>query len=234
MPLLIIAFIVSLVPAVCLYIWLKKFRDNEEYKKTCRKALIRGMLATVPVFFCSLVLSILKNALIKDTSSILYIFVHNFFVLAFSEELCKMMMHRGLKKKAGSKWSGLESMIFMIIVGLGFEFFESGVYGLMTNAMQMLVRGITMMHAVFGMIMGCFMNKAEESGNRLYYAAAFVLPWLFHGLYDFSLNEEISGINDFFLFLPLILVVINMLVLVKGFRYLRREKKKLQEIPAAE
>lgn len=222
---LIIAFIVSLIPAVFLYLWMRnKIRDDPQYKNNCRKALIRGLLTCIPVFLCSMILNIVMNVIFKDRDSLLYIVLYNFLVLALSEEACKMFMMLKLKKDSEYQWSWLETMIFMTCVGIGFELLESGVYGLITNAIQMLVRGVTMMHAVFGMIMGYYWGKAEYTGNRIYYVLSFAVPWLFHGLYDLSLKETIIDINDFFLFLPFILVAINMIVLIRSIKFIRKNK----------
>ncbi len=221
---LVIVFLISLIPAVILYFWLKnKIKDDPAYKETCRKALIRGLFSTLPVVLTSMVLNIVFALLIKDHESLLYIGLYNFFVLAFSEEACKMFMMLHLKKSS-YPWSWMETLIFMTIVGIGFELLESIVYGFMTNAMQMLVRGATMMHAVYGMIMGYFWGKAEYTGKKIYCVLSFAVPWILHGAYDFSLKDTVSEINDFLLFLPLILVVINMIVLFRTIRLIRKER----------
>jgi RsiW-degrading membrane proteinase PrsW (M82 family) len=118
----------------------------------------------------------------------------------------------------------METIIFMTIVGMGFELLESIVYGFVTSPMQMLVRGITVMHAVYGMIMGYFHGKAEYTGKKIYYVLSFMVPWILHSLYDLTLQDEISSLNDFFLFLPLILVVLNMIILFRTIRFLRKER----------
>ena len=92
-------FLVSLIPAVILYLWMKnKLKDDPEYKETCRKALIKGLLSTFLVALASGTLNLILALLIKDRDSVLYIALYNFFVLAFSEEASKMFMMRKLKK----------------------------------------------------------------------------------------------------------------------------------------
>ncbi len=221
---LVVVFLISLIPAVILYFWLKnKLKDDPEYQQTCRKALVRRLLSTLPVALASGTMNLILALLIKDRDSVLYIALYNFFVLAFSEEACKMFMMRKLKKDSYA-WSWMENIVFMTIVGIGFELIESLVYGFFTNAMQMLVRGATMMHAVYGMIMGYFYGKAEYTGKKGYYALSLAVPWFLHGMYDFTLKDKIADINDLLLFMPLILVVVNMAVLFRVIRFLRKER----------
>lgn len=221
---LVIIFLISLIPVLIFYFWMRdKIKDDTEYKATCRKALISGLLSTLPVILSSMVLNIVFYFLIKDHDSVLYICIYNFIVIAFSEEACKLLMMLRLKKSS-YPWSWMETMVFMTIVGIGFELLESIVYGFITNAMQMLVRGITMMHAVFGMIMGYFWGKAEYTGKKYYYVLSFLVPWILHGAYDFSLKESISEINDFFLFLPLIVLIINLIAFFRIIRIMYKER----------
>ncbi|MBQ6489105.1 MAG: PrsW family intramembrane metalloprotease [Solobacterium sp.] len=221
---LVVIFLISLIPAIILYLWMKnRLKDDPEYKETCRKALIKGLLSTFLVALASGTLNLILALLIKDRDSVLYIALYNFFVLAFSEEASKMFMMRKLKKTS-YPWSWMETIVFMTIVGIGFELIESLVYGFITNAGQMLVRGATMMHAVYGMIMGYFYGKAEYTGEKSYYALSLLVPWFLHGMYDFTLKEKIADINDLLLFMPGILVIVNMIVLFRMIRFLRKER----------
>ncbi len=221
---LVVIFLVSLIPAAILYFWMKnRIKDDPEYKKTCRKALINGLISTLIVALASGVSSMILAALVKDRESILYIALYNFVVIALAEEAGKMFMMRKLKKGSYA-WSWMETIVFMTCVGIGFELIESIVYGFVTNAMQMLVRGVTMMHAVYGMIMGYFFGKAEYTGEKIYYVLSLAVPWILHGMFDFTLKDRIADINDFFFLMPGILVIINMVVLFRTIRFFRKER----------
>ena len=52
-------------------------------------------------------------------------------------------------------------------------------------------------------------------------AFAFLLPFLLHGAYDFSLSDEFQAINDNFVFIPFILVGITLFVLFRMIRMIR-------------
>ena len=67
----IVIFLVSLIPSVFYYFYLRNLKkDNEEYKKNCRNTLFRGLLAGFPVFILDLVLSLGFSALgLKDILS---------------------------------------------------------------------------------------------------------------------------------------------------------------------
>ena len=221
---LVIIYLVSMIPPVALYFWMKKrLKDDPEYQKTCRKALIHGLLSIFPVMLCSFLFNLALAFLIKDRNSVLYITLYNFFVLAFSEETSKMYMMRRVKKESYA-WSWMETIIFMTCVGIGFELSESVVYVFGSNAGQMVIRGITMMHGVFGMIMGYYYGKAEYTGKKIYYVLSLAVPWVLHGMYDLTLKDRISEINDLLLFMPLIIVAIDVVVLIRMVLFLWKQR----------
>ncbi|MBR2546533.1 MAG: hypothetical protein IKE93_10265 [Erysipelotrichaceae bacterium] len=48
MLILVGAFLVSLIPSILLFLWLKKQNgENEEYKKTCDKVMIQGFVSVI-------------------------------------------------------------------------------------------------------------------------------------------------------------------------------------------
>ena len=46
----IIVGVLSFIPSVLYYFFLKGLKEDEQYKKDCRKTLIRGLGSGVPVF----------------------------------------------------------------------------------------------------------------------------------------------------------------------------------------
>ena len=88
MIILIAAFIVSLIPAVLLYWWLRnRVKDEDAYKALCDSALKRGILCVFPVILLSAVLQIIIRLTgVRDANLLLYEGLHNFLVLALAEE----------------------------------------------------------------------------------------------------------------------------------------------------
>ena len=54
----------------------------------------------------------------------------------------------------------------------------------------------------------------------------FVLAWLMHGLYDFSLKEELVAVNDNLVVIPLALAVIDIVLVILLVRFVRKVKEK--------
>ena len=53
-------------------------------------------------------------------------------------------------------------IVFMVIVSIGFELLESVLYAFMPNPIQILVRGVLMMHAIFGFIAGWLYGSLDR------------------------------------------------------------------------
>ena len=115
MVILILAVVVSLVPAVLLYWWLRNRVKNEDaYKARCSSALKRGILCVFPVFLLSTVFHvIIRLTGVKDANLLLYEALHNFLVLALSEEIVKYRMFRRTLKKTDDPVSWLDVTALM-------------------------------------------------------------------------------------------------------------------------
>ena len=225
MLILVLGFIISLIPAVLLYVWLKKLPDMpEDYPETCRTAFKRGVLCIFPVVLCSLVLNVLGNLVMKDRTTLVYQAYYKFIVLAFAEELVKILTMRKIVRQRPSSW--LEITIIMAIVGIGFELIESVVYAFDSGIPHMLVRGITIMHAAFGFVMGYYYGKAQHTGKKGYAVLGFALPWLMHGTYDFGLSEQLMEINDNLAFISLSLAAFSIVLIILFIRYVRKTRRK--------
>lgn len=231
MLLSIVFFVISIIPTTVLFIWLKfRRKDDEQYRKCCNSAFIRGIVSVLPIVAFSFAVHILNvlvfNTVLKDTDRFIYIIVYNFLVLALVEETVKFLVFRSLLKKKCVKTSWADTAAYMVIVGLGFGLIESLTYAIDANAVTMLVRGFTLGHAGYGLIMGFFYGKMLYSGRKRYGIAGFIIPWFIHGLYDFSLAQEFLDISEYAAFLPVALAVLDIVLLVLMIVFFVRSKKK--------
>ena len=121
--------------------------------------------------------------------------------------------------------SRLDCMAFCAIVGIGFQVIETVVYLIESNVIQILVRGFTMGHPAYGMLMGCIIGKSLYEGKKSYRFKAIAVPLLLHGMYDFSLAGEFQAINDNLVFVPFILIFIELFILIRSLRLIKRERK---------
>ena len=223
----IIALIISFLPPVILYFWLRGLKkEDPEYKKNCRKLLIGGVLCTGLVVLFSLTMNILWNVAGFDRFGALAKAAFSDFILAsMSEELMKFFIARKTIRKKISEVSYSDCIAFVAIVGIGFGLAESLVYFFSTNWIQILVRGLFIMHASFGMLMGRFIARNLQTGRRSYMAAAIILPWFLHGMYDFSLADEFGALNDNLVFVPFIILLITVIIGIRSVLKLRKAKK---------
>lgn len=233
MPLLIAALALSLVPAFILYFLLKKRkRDDKNYTDTCRDALLKGIKCSFYIILLSMLFSLTESLTGLREYPVPCAVFHNFITLAFAEECVKILTFRKILKQVTFPYSGPDAVAWMTLVGLGFELIESVIYGIGTNAGQMLVRGLTMMHAGYGFITGYFTAKAMETGKKHYLAAAFLIPWILHGSYDLTLKDVILALNENIVFIPVTLALFSAVILVLMYFYFRKDRK--QRAAAAE
>ena len=187
--------ILSLIPGVLVFLWFKKFKEDELYKKTCDDVLNQGLLSRFVLVACVRVFSILW-ALTGLTGKNLYLdeFINDFIKAAFFEELVKMMLTFKIMKKNQISVSKLDLIVFFCIMGMGFGASESLVYMFTTSPRQILFRGLTLGHGTYGLIMGSFFAKYYESGKESYKYRAYLVPFLIHGFYDFGLSPGVADI----------------------------------------
>lgn len=91
--------------------------------------------------------------------------------------------------------------------------------------MMMLVRGFTMGHVGYGFIMGWFYGKRLYTGKKKYGVIAVLLPWLLHGIYDFSLTPELIEVNENFMVIALFMALLDIVTLILMIRFFIRSNK---------
>ena len=227
MIILILAVIISLIPALALYLWMKnRIKEEEAYKTLCSSALKRGLLCVFPVLLVSLAFQILIRLTgIKEVNLLLYEALYTFIVLALAEELVKYQAFRRTLKKTDYRVSWLDVTVLMTIVGIGFDLIESIVYAIGASVPVILIRGIGIPHVGYGFLVGYFYGKGVKSGKPAVKWTGFVLAWLLHGMYDFSLSESFMALNDNLMFVALALAVLDIVLVIMLIRFVRKAKK---------
>ena len=77
-------------------------------------------------------------------------------------------------------------------------------------------------------LVGYLYGKGVKNGNPASKWFGFVLAWLIHDLYDFSLSDEFIALNDNLVFVPILLAVLDIVLVILLVRFVRKAKK--QEI----
>lgn len=231
MIILILALVVSLIPVLLLYWWLRnRVKDEDAYKTACSSALKNGVLCIFPVVLLSAIFNvIIRLTGIRDVHPLLYQGLYKFIVLALAEEIVKYRMFRRALKKTDYQASWLDAAVLLTIIGIGFDLIESIVYAIGESVPVILVRGICIPHAGYGFLVGYFYGKGVKNGNPATKWTGFVLAWLMHGLYDFSLSNEFQALNDNLAIIPLALVFVEIVLVILLIRFVRKMRMKAVE-----
>ena len=227
MILLILAIIVSFVPAVLLYRWLKnRIKDDAAFRELCGSALKKGILSVFPILLCSLVFQLIIRLIgVKESNPLLYEALYTFIVLALAEELVKYLAFRRTLQQTEYRVSWVDVTALMTIVGIGFDLIESVVYAIGASVPVVLIRGICIPHAGYGFIVGYFYGKSIKNGKPAVKWIGFLLAWLLHGLYDFSLSEPFIAINDNLAIVAILLALLDIVLVLLLVRFVKKAKK---------
>ena len=230
----ILAFLLSIVPSVLIIVWMKKRGKGDAlYQKNCNYALILGLVCALPIVIVSGTLSIMNGVLrmtvLKDIPVLVYKLIYNFVVLALAEEIVKYVALRLVLKKKNYAYTWADVAAFMVVIGTAFGLVEDIPYAIGADAITMLVRGLTMGHVGYGFLMGWFYGKKLFTGKKIYGVIAIILPWLIHGLYDFSLTPELIEWNDNLVIIAILLALFDLVALILTIRFFIRAKKHKNE-----
>ena len=226
MLLMMLSLIVSYAPITILYIYLRNLRKQDEgYRSDCKSLLIKGILCCLGVTALDLILTIILNLIgIKDAHPLIKVLIKAFVIAAFAEELVKYLTVNKVIKKNTGNISWFDCIAFSTIVGIGFQIIETIVYLVESNVGQIIVRGLLMGHPTYGMLMGYFIGKSLYTKNDSFRILALLWPMLLHGLYDFSLADELMKVNDNFVFLPFIILGIGFIIFIRIILLIRKER----------
>ena len=219
----LLILLVSYIPAILLFIFLSNNRkDDPAYKKDCLRLLGRGALSSFGIALFSMVMNIIGRLThIGDNNPILWEVYRTFVIAAMVEEIVKYLTAKKMLKEREYKASWLDIISFMAISALGFELLESLIYAIDTNIPQILIRGVLMLHGIYGLIMGYFVGKSYKTGKKIYKYIGIITTMILHGTYNFSLSKDLGDIGTFMALGSVVLaivILIRMIIFIKKAR----------------
>lgn len=171
------------------------------------------------------------NDIQKREISFAQTFVAQLIAVGFAEELSRYFFLRmGTRKQAFAK-TWLDYTICGGIVGTGFTIIEDLFYssgGVITT----IFRSLMPFHFMYGAIMGYFVGKAIETGQKKYYVPGIMIPVLLHTLFDSSLHA--IGRNDLYIILAAVMFIVSIGVTAFMIVKINRWSKAAAEKIAAE
>ena len=210
------ALIISFVPCIALYLWLRKLHGSDAvYRKLCSTAFVKGILSVFLIVLLSALSHILVRFLgIRDRYPLLYEAFYTFIVLALVEEIVKFRVSRKVLRQTDYPYSWVDVTAIMTITALGFGFIESIIYGIGASVPVVLIRGICVPHAAHGFIQGYFYGKGAQNRDPSQKWIGFVI----------SLSKGFAAINDNLVIVALILAILDIVLVIILIRFVRKTR----------
>ena len=223
----VFAFLICLIPSLILFFCIRRsFREKPGYSKGCTRSLLMGLLSTLPIVFSAFALHVIGSvAGLKNASWVFREGFQCFILYALVEELFKFLFFRGVLRKTDCDCSWYDITAFMVLVGVGFGISESIVFSFDMSPVSAMIRGLTVAHGGYGFIMGYFYAKGLKTGKKRFFVISFLIPYLLHAVYDFSLVPELMEVNDNLAFIAVLLAVSDLVVLILTIVFFARRRK---------
>lgn len=226
-------YLLSLATAAALFCWLRSLRKDDAYRKLCGKALRKGALCSFAVIAVSGALSVaLRLTGLREMEPLLYRALHTFVVLALAEEAVKFLTSRRMLRKTAYPYSRMDVALVTTLVGVGFGVVENIAVAVGSNMIVMLIRALCIAHGSYGFLVGYFYGKGMKTGKNSDKVLGFVLTWLLHGLYDFSLSEEFIALNENLAIVAVALAALDVVLeVVMIVFFVKARKNELYTVP---
>ena len=179
---------ISLAPVVIIVFYIyRRDKYEKEPLSILFKALMAGILIVLPVGLIEKLLTIPSYNL-EGMSSAAYT---AFIVAGMTEEGMKFLAFYFFfwnNRNFNEKFDGI---VYSVYIALGFAAIENLLYVFTGGYGVGIIRAITAVpaHALFGIVMGYYFGLAKFNARMkpVFLLFAFLLPFLFHGLYNFLL-----------------------------------------------
>jgi len=221
----IFLLLITIVPALgilFLFVFLDRFVEPKKY---IIATFVLGILSIGPLIMFDNIILLIKGSPIEYNP-----FMQAFFDAAFKEELLKFCVLFFFCVRFAEFNEPMDGIVYGTVVSLGFASYENifyvyGAEGFNISLGTAYTRAFSAVpsHAFDGVIMGFFLGRhyfrKHESKINIYFA--FLIPFILHGLYDWTLMEE--SIHNNFMWL---IVAIELWLVIYLYRVLKKEQLK--------
>lgn len=168
--------------ALLCYFYLKDEYETEPIHVVFR-VFIFGILLVFPIMFIQYVLDA-ESIIVSD-------FIHAFFSVGLLEEFFKWFILFYMVYEHVEFDEPYDGIVYGVAVSLGFATLENIFYLIVNGVEHAVGRALLPVssHALFGVIMGYYLGKAKfsQTSKKKWLVLSLLLPFLFHGIYDFIL-----------------------------------------------
>jgi RsiW-degrading membrane proteinase PrsW (M82 family) len=235
---LAIAITLALLPSVLILRYFLKHDAFPEPRDSIAKTFAWGVASIVPAVILAMILILLLSGVSADdtTGAIVRAAILAFFGAAIPEELFKFAVLFFYCRRLNDFDEPMDGIVYGVTVSLGFATLENVLYVFNGGIGLAIIRGFTAVpgHALFGVIMGFYFGLAHFGPrNRKLLWTAYLLPVLFHGLYNMplmALQSDVSDVSAFWVLLSILVLVVGLITA----RRLHRRVRSAQAPRAAE
>ena len=179
----------ALIPAAILFVRIYQLDHIEkEPRRLLGKLVLFGALAAVPAALAQLLLTRAAGAAL-GRSTVWYLLLDNFVIVACSEELAKLLPVRLAAWDHPAFDYRFDAVVYSVSSALGFAAVENILYVLQSDLRTAVSR-----HFFFAVSMGLLLSRAKQAEccgqlrrRRMLALLALAVPTLLHGLWDFLL-----------------------------------------------
>ena len=189
-----------LPPLVLLVVMYKEDKVEKEPPRLLAIVFILGALCAFPAIILETLGSNILNSVLGGAPVYLYNFFMFFFVVGFSEEICKYFAARIPTWRSPEFNYTFDAILYCAVAALGFAAFENVGYVLGMGGMPVaIMRAVTAIpgHCIFGIYMGYYYGMAKfwalrGQKQRCLRAKilAIVMPMCIHGFYDYAASAN--------------------------------------------
>lgn len=186
----------ALIPAAVLLIRVYRLdRIEKEPRRLLLRLVLLGAVAALPVAGLQLLLARLLGCVLPRTS-MAFLLLDNFLLIACSEELGKLLPVRLAAWKDPAFDYRFDAIVYAVASALGFAAVENVLYVLRSDLRTALSRALLSVpgHFFFAVSMGLLLSRAkqaERSGlvrrGRALRVLSLLVPAALHGFWDFCL-----------------------------------------------
>ena len=183
---LFLQLVAALLPAIVLFLYIKKKDAKPEPARLLYKALLWGALVCIP---CCFLESVIDAVIPSDPTSFVGAAMTSFFGAGLPEELCKLIVLWLMLRKNPYFDEHFDGIVYAVCVGLGFAGLENIFYvvgdedwvGTAISRALLSVPG----HYAFAVMMGYYYSVYHftDHSKSTKYKILWV-PVIAHGIYD--------------------------------------------------
>ncbi|MGB8491444.1 MAG: PrsW family glutamic-type intramembrane protease [Bacteroidales bacterium] len=224
---------ISLAPVfiIALYVYCR-----DKYEKEPFSILLKALLAGVLIVLPAVLIEKFLTQFYSNAEGLGYAAYTAFVVAALTEEGLKFLAFYIFFRNDRNFNERFDGIVYAVYIALGFAGIENILYVFSEGAGVGVLRALTAVpaHALFGVAMGYYFALARFSAGyrNLYLALAFLMPYLFHGIYDFLLMGDTPLLMT--LFVPVFIYFwisgfrkMSLLSDASAFRAAREEEENL-------